>query len=237
MSDIIFQFDDFSGPFDLLLDVIKRKELDIHDLPMSVITNDFIERTKLMPVLNTEESADFTAMASLLLKIKTEMLLPNQTSDPRANLVKELEEYERYKENLNKIAELQEIEQKFFKRTKRDVFKKNRKGSLSDVLDSYSSILKKKQLLERSSRLNELTKRLSDSKHTITDKMEYLKSIECPIPVYDMFERLTDIEETVVTFSALLELIKVQYFEVQIIEDKVYLVIKVIDLKEIENDE
>ncbi|WP_341285827.1 segregation and condensation protein A, partial [Priestia megaterium] len=163
MENFIIKFDEFEGPLDLLIELIKKRELDIYDLPMSVITKDFIGSIELMKENNIEVTAKFTAMASLLLKIKTQMLLPSSKEvDPRNILVKEIEEYEKYRSNLERIKELQFIEQKYFKRRKRDVAKKKKKGSILDVINSYNVIIRKKQLKERNMKLEELSKKLAE---------------------------------------------------------------------------
>ncbi|MEM4992349.1 segregation/condensation protein A [Priestia sp. SB1] len=229
MENFIIKFDEFEGPLDLLIELIKKRELDIYDLPMSVITKDFINSIELMKENNIEVTAKFTAMASLLLKIKTQMLLPSPKEvDPRNILVKEIEEYEKYKSNLERIKELQFIEQKYFKRRKRDVAKKKKKGSILDVINSYNVIIRKKQLKERNMKLEELSKKLAESKFTIDDQMQYLKDFSSDIDVEKLFEGINDLEEMVVTFSALLELVKVQYFRVEIINTQVLLIKKVL---------
>ena len=227
MENFIIKFDEFEGPLDLLIELIKKRELDIYDLPMSVITKDFINSIELMKESDIEVTAKFTAMASLLLKIKTQMLLPSSKEiDPRNILVKEIEEYEKYKSNLERIKELQFIEQKYFKRRKRDVAKKKKKGSILDVINSYNVIIRKKQLKERNLKLEELSKKLAESKFTIEDRMHYLKNLSSSIDVEKLFEEINDLEEMVVTFSALLELVKVQYFRVEIINTQVMLIRK-----------
>jgi len=227
MENFIIKFDEFEGPLDLLIELIKKRELDIYDLPMSVITKDFINSIELMKESDIEVTAKFTAMASLLLKIKTQMLLPSSKEiDPRNILVKEIEEYEKYKSNLERIKELQFIEQKYFKRRKRDVAKKKKKGSILDVINSYNVIIRKKQLKERNMKLEELSKKLAESKFTIEDRMHYLKNLSSSIDVEKLFEEINDLEEMVVTFSALLELVKVQYFRVEIINTQVMLIRK-----------
>ncbi|QJX80111.1 segregation and condensation protein A [Priestia megaterium] len=227
MENFIIKFDEFEGPLDLLIELIKKRELDIYDLPMSVITKDFINSIELMKENNIEVTAKFTAMASLLLKIKTQMLLPSSKEvDPRNILVKEIEEYEKYKSNLERIKELQFIEQKYFKRRKRDVAKKKKKGSILDVINSYNVIIRKKQLKERNMKLEELSKKLAESKFTIDDRMHYLKNLSGSIDVQKLFEDINDLEEMVVTFSALLELVKVQYFRVEVMNTQVMLIRK-----------
>lgn len=224
----IIKFDEFEGPMDLLIELIKKRELDVYDLPMSVITKDFINSIESMKNNDMEVTSAFTAMASLLLKIKTQMLLPSTKEDPRNVLVKEIEEYEKYKSNLDKIKELQFIEQKYFKRTKRDVVKKQKVGSILDVIQSFSVIMRKKRLNERNMRLEELSKKLAESKFTIDEKMDYLLNYpDSNIEVNELFESINDLEEMVVTFSALLEVVKEQHFKVEKQDEKIFLVKRV----------
>lgn len=224
MENFVIRFDEFEGPMDLLIELIKKRELDIYDLPMSVITKDFIKNIELMKEKDIEVTSNFTEMASLLLKIKTQMLLPSSKEDPRNQLVKEIEEYEKYKSNLEMLKELQFIEQKYFKRTKRDISKKKKVGSIIDVLQSYNLIMRKKQLKERNLKLDELSKKLSESKFTIDEQMHFLKNhSDSDINVLTLFEKIDDLEEMVVTFSALLELVKVQFFRIKIQDNNVIL--------------
>ncbi|MFA7059619.1 MAG: segregation/condensation protein A [Pedobacter sp.] len=97
--------DKFEGPLDLLLHLIKKNELDICDIPISVITQQYLDYIKLMKELNLEVAGDFLLMASTLLHIKSRMLLPKDEQeeveeeiDPRAELIQRLLEYQQYKE-------------------------------------------------------------------------------------------------------------------------------------------
>ncbi|MGF7534925.1 segregation/condensation protein A [Bacillus mexicanus] len=224
MDPIIIKFEEFEGPMDLLIDLIKKRELDIHNLPMSIITRDFINSIEQMKQKNIEITSVFTDMASLLLEIKTKMLLPSTKEDPRKALALEIEKYEKYKSDLEKMKDLQFIEQKYFKRTKRDVVKKPKKGSIADVLNSFNAIMKKKKLQERNMKLEELSKKLAESKFTIEQQMDFLKSYPSnKIDVSQLFDSLNELEEMVVTFSALLELVKIQFFKVESENEKVFL--------------
>jgi segregation and condensation protein A len=94
---------EFEGPLDLLLFFIKRDELDIHDIPIAKITKDFLEYLHLMATLDLEVAGDFILMAATLMQIKVKMLLPRvegaeEEEDPRAELVRRLIEYKRFKE-------------------------------------------------------------------------------------------------------------------------------------------
>ena len=95
---------DFEGPLDLLLFFIKRDELDIYNIPISKITKEFLKYLQYLKEMDLEIAGDFIVMASELMEIKAKMLLPppeGETAeefDPRANLVKRLLEYKRFKE-------------------------------------------------------------------------------------------------------------------------------------------
>ncbi|MEM6763726.1 MAG: segregation/condensation protein A [Bacteroidota bacterium] len=105
----------FEGPFDLLLFFIERDELDIHDIPIAKITNDFLEYIHSMQAMNIELAAEFILVASTLMRIKAKMLLPrpilNEEGveiDPREELVQRLLEYKRYKSVLAELSSMEE---------------------------------------------------------------------------------------------------------------------------------
>lgn len=105
---------EFEGPFDLLLFFIERDELDIYDIPISSITNDFLEYLRQMEELNIDTASEFILVASTLMRIKAKMLLPRKELDeegneidPRKELVERLLEYRRYKEVLEELRRLE----------------------------------------------------------------------------------------------------------------------------------
>jgi len=102
----------FEGPFDLLLFFIERDELDIYDIPIAKITNEFQEYLKRMEEMNLEIASDFIVVAAQLIKIKARMLIPRaeinekgEEIDPREELIQHLLEYKKYKEATKKMAE------------------------------------------------------------------------------------------------------------------------------------
>lgn len=104
----------FEGPLDLLLHLIKKNEVDIYDIPVSTITRQYLEYIRMMKELNLEVAGDFIVMASTLIQIKSRMLLPapdeepgaeDEEADPRAELVRRLLEYQRYKEAALTLSE------------------------------------------------------------------------------------------------------------------------------------
>jgi segregation and condensation protein A len=107
----------FEGPFDLLLFFIERDELDINDIPISKITNDFLEYIRRLETLNIEIASEFILVAATLMRIKSKMLLPRpqldeqgNEIDPREELVKHLLEYKKYKSVVDQFHKMEETE-------------------------------------------------------------------------------------------------------------------------------
>lgn len=105
----------FDGPFDLLLFFIERDELDIYDIPISKITNDFLDYIHQLDQLDIEVASEFIFVAATLMRIKSKMMLPRPSLDedgneidPRDELVQHLLEYKRYKEVVKELAELED---------------------------------------------------------------------------------------------------------------------------------
>ena len=105
----------FEGPLDLLLYLIKKQNLDVLDIPIAEITRQYMEYVDLMKELRLELAAEYLVMAAMLAEIKSRMLLPRPASeesdedDPRAELVRRLQEYERYKQAAESINELPQV--------------------------------------------------------------------------------------------------------------------------------
>ena len=109
----------FSGPLDLLLYLIRKDDIDILDLDISKITDQYLEYIELMDSLKFELAADYLVMAATLAEIKSRLMLPKESfedeeEDPRAALIKRLQEYKRYKIASEKIAILPRVDRDFF---------------------------------------------------------------------------------------------------------------------------
>jgi segregation and condensation protein A len=122
MSAYKVKLTDFEGPLDLLLFFIKRDELDIYDIPISKITQEFLDYLHLMVSLDLEVAGDFIVMAATLMQIKVRMLLPREIGpdgeeeDPRAELVRRLIEYKRYKEMSQEFSKMEDEQRKIYYR-------------------------------------------------------------------------------------------------------------------------
>jgi segregation and condensation protein A len=149
----------FEGPLDLLLFFIKRDEIDIHDIPIARITAEFLDYTRMIELLDLELAGEFIVMASTLMQIKAKMLLPKEETsddqpeeeDPRAELVRRLLEYKRYKEaaeHLSGMAQTQHYQyyRRYFEADMKtlpapeDEFKN---VTLFDLLAAFSKALQK----------------------------------------------------------------------------------------------
>lgn len=227
--DYIIRTDNFEGPFELLLELIKKREMKIHDLHISQITNDFIANLKEMQSQNIEISSDFMVMASMLLEIKSRMLLPleKEKGDPREELVQQLMDYQEYKGSIEKLHVLKQMEQMLFKRQRIEKIKIKKMGNIKDIIKSYQSIMEQK-FNQKHTPLDDLTIALANFKYTLEDRMESLKSelAHNRINVGLFFEGMREKEEIVVTFGALLELVKIQFIDIQIENDNQIYIVK-----------
>ncbi len=208
----------FEGPLDLLLFFIKRDELNIYDIPISRITKEFMEYLNLMKMLDLEVAGDFILMATTLMQIKVRMLLPREVNekgeeiDPRADLIKALLEYKRYKEMSEEFLIMEANQRRVFNRgnfeadykeapPEYDVLLKN--ISIYDLLKAF-----KKVLVEKPKPVVHEIKKIPV---TIEQQIDFILSLfegreEVPflMIVQDMEEKI----KIIITFIALLELVK-----------------------------
>ncbi len=117
------KLDIFAGPLDLLLFLIKRDKIDIYDIPISEITEQYLEYLELMKLLDLEIAGEFLVMAATLMHIKSKMLLPQEETpdeeeeeDPREELVRRLLEYKKYKEAASELEKMREEHKNVFLR-------------------------------------------------------------------------------------------------------------------------
>ena len=203
----------FEGPLDLLLYLIKRQNLDVLNIPIAQITHQYMKYIEVMRELQLELAAEYLVMAAMLAEIKSRMLLPRPVSqadeeeDPRAELVRRLQEYERYKQAAEDIDELPRMERDVFQASaemcERKVVRIQPNVELKDLLASLQDVLARAEMFAHHHVQRE---RLS-----VRQRMSDILSGLTPDSFVD-FSRLFKPEEgrlgVVVTFIALLELIR-----------------------------
>jgi segregation and condensation protein A len=214
------KLDVFEGPLDLLLYLIRKNEVDIYDIPIAEITQQYLDMLKVMRILNLEIAGEFLVMAATLTHIKSKMLLPTSTDgedeeegeDPRKELVDRLLEYERYKEAARSL-ESQDI-------LERDVFtrKAGEDAEEEDELDLnlFELIEAFQQVLKRSSRdlAHEITLERISIEEKITEILDTLGSAGGEVEFTHLFEGRPTKEVVIFTFLALLELMKLRMVRV-----------------------
>lgn len=215
----IFLDESFEGPLDLLLYLIKRQNLDILDIPVADITLQYMEYIGLMKDMRWELAAEYLLMAAMLAEIKSRMLLPRPKSDeedegdPRAELVRRLQEYERYKKAAEDID--------YLPRLQRDIHVAEVKGpdlkivrnppevDLKEVLSAFKDIMKRAQLHEHH--------HISMEPLSVRERMSLVLE-KLNADTFTDFGELFTIEEgksgVVVSLLAILELIKQSMIEI-----------------------
>lgn len=154
----------YEGPMDLLLDLIKKNEVDIYDIPIHLITEQFLDYLNLSKTLNMEITSDFILMAATLIEIKSKMLLPknlleddeeDESEDPRKELVQKILEYEKFREVSNILKNSHEFENKSIYKLQEDFstiddvdFIKNL--TIDKLAIAFSNIIKKMDIEDRS---------------------------------------------------------------------------------------
>ena len=224
------QLKNFEGPLDLLLFFIKRDELDIYDIPISYITNQFLEYISLMEELDLDVASEFILMASMLMSIKAKMMLPQAESDeeldehdPRYELVQRLLEYKRYKEMAGKMETFAEEAQKkhFRGNPEADQVEKQASGealknvTMFDLMSAFKKVLTdiKKQ---------EAVHTVEKVQHTVEEQTEYVLDLlqnRGRTAFRAMCIELQSRTKIVVTFLAILEMLKERQINLYIEND------------------
>lgn len=206
--------DAFEGPLDLLLYLIKRQNLDILDIPIAQITEQYMEYVELMKDLRLELAAEYLVMAAMLAEIKSRMLLPRPTehedeTDPRAELVRRLQEYERFKKAAVDLDALPRLERDVFV-TQTEVPPGHVRRlppavELREVLLALRDVLARADLYT-SHRIEKESLSLRERMAAVLDRMR--REGGGFVPFAHLFELSEGRAGVVVTFLALLELIK-----------------------------
>ena len=208
----------FEGPLDLLLYLIKKDEVDIYDIPIGLITDQYMEYLKLMKVLDLNIAGDFIVMSATLMLIKSRMLLPveerkdqeeEDEEDPRWDLVRQLVEYKKFKDAADHLEDMELHMENVFARESEHV----ELGAAPDV------DLKDASIFDLISAMNEALGRVQEEslqeifaeEYTVGQKVSFivenLKAVK-RMCVSDMFGGMHSRQEIVCTFLAVLELIK-----------------------------
>ena len=213
--------DVFEGPMDLLVHLIKKNELDIYDIPIALITEQYLQYVEWMQAINVEFAGDFIVMASTLAQIKSRMLLPvhdgdeEEEEDPRLEITRPLLEYLQMKSVADQLVERNLLGEKtFIRNPSRDDFLTNPddefiKIGLFELIDAFQKILDR---IPDDHRVEMTTDEISvkDKISQIIDILETKGSIT----FLELFSDNPDRRKVIVTFLAILEMVKLTLIRV-----------------------
>ncbi len=211
-DDLNILLGEFEGPLDLLLHLIRQEQVSIYDIPIARITDEYLRYLRVMQEMDIAVAGDFLVMAATLIELKTKMLLPRdplavaeEEEDPRADLVNQLLEYQKYKAAAQMLWSRATVEQAVFKRAEIETDKNNPEVAVGvfDLLKVFQEILtrhKEEVLLE-----------IQREEISMAEMLERLRNMvmsagELNLRVF--FERARSRRELVLAFLSVLELVR-----------------------------
>ncbi|VAW18573.1 Segregation and condensation protein A [hydrothermal vent metagenome] len=234
------KLDLFEGPLDLLLYLIRKNDIDIKNIPISEITEQYMEYVKTMEKLDLELVGDFLVMAATLMQIKSRMLLPEdpeeieEAPDPRDELAQRLIEYERFKEAAGDLKEKAMMRSDLFNRmvdesTTKQIIDEAKEiyfeANLFDLINALSDAIKNSP--------EDVVHQIITEKFTVEQKIHdilHLLLDKETVMLGSLFEKARSKVEMIVTFLAILELIRLK--EIKAVQKKIFSEIEVMRNKD-----
>lgn len=217
----------FEGPFDLLLFFIERDELDIYNIPITKITNDFLDYIHSQESLNIELSSEFILFISTLMRIKAKMLLPRKELDaqgneidPRQELIDKILEYKKYKEAAAQMAEMEAIRMLMVKRGNihkemSSIGEEAGEGTEIQAITLFKLMKSFEKVMQRlHDRNNKPVHTVVQYRFTMERSREYIREIaekEKTLPFEKIFEVCENRVHAIFFFLSLLELVQMKY--------------------------
>ncbi len=233
--ELNIKLDSFEGPMDLLYSLIIKNKIDIYDIPVAIITDQYLQYVDAMERANMDNISEFIVMAATLIEIKSKMLLPKETDenneeiDPRDELVKRLIEYKKFKALANDFNDKQKKSGfSYYKKEDRDIISKVRKDvpkEISDILkgadmemlfSAFREVLRRQEV--KTDKIRSGFNSVKREEFTIDGKIEHIKNMLILYGRINFFEIFSDNSgknEIVVTFLAMLELIKTKVIVIE----------------------
>lgn len=209
----------FEGPLDLLIYLVKKDHLNIYDIPIAKVTEQYLQYINLMQLLDLNIAGEFLVMAATLMQIKSKMLLPVEEGqieegedDPRAELVKRLLEYEKFKQIAETLRQKETDQREVFKRPKVEAGKEKFtekevyfEASIFDLINAFSQALKDipKEVFY------EVIKDEFTVEQKIHQILHHLLEVES-VKLSELFDKAKNKIEVIVTFLSILELVRMK---------------------------
>jgi segregation and condensation protein A len=209
----------YEGPLDLLLDLIKKQEMSIHDIQISKITAQYLDYLHKLEELDVDVSSEFIYMAATLIYIKSKMLLPpdplagaEEQEDPRADLVQRLVEHEKFKNAAQLLYQKQQIEENVWSKPDKSLY--HGEGTEGELVVSLVDLVKVfQQVLERRKEVSRIE--LQHEEFTVAQmiaqiRAQILASDTNTVSLVQFFEACPSRHAMIVAFLAVLEMVKLQ---------------------------
>lgn len=222
MEEHQFQLEIFEGPLDLLLYLIRKNEVDVYNIPIQKITEQYLKYLELMKILDLDIAGEFIAMAATLMHIKSRLLLPpeereeeEEEEDPRWDLVRQLLEYKQFKKAADVFHNLELVQERSFTRGKVPVEQVPSSElplediDLFELLDAFSQVLNEAEK-RRPPEFEPDNFTLEDGRSRVLERINH----RSPILFHLLFEKGEPRTRIVVVFLALLELIRQKIVQV-----------------------
>ncbi|MBI3664739.1 MAG: segregation/condensation protein A [Acidobacteria bacterium] len=217
-SPLHVRLQQYEGPLDLLLDLIRRQQIDIYDIPIAQITAQYLDYMRQAEALNIDLGGEFVLLAATLIQIKSRMLLPAEPvlpgetlEDPRAELVERLLEHEKFKNAAQMLHQKQMIEENVWSHPQIGVFLEDG-GEPGLAVTLFDLVRTFEQILDRAK--NRPQYKVAGEAITVAQQIRYLKNIllsqDGPVVLQELFERQEGRGPLVALFLAVLELVRMQ---------------------------
>ena len=217
-SDFTIQIERYEGPLDLLLDLIRKHKLDIFDIPIAEITDQYLDHIRRADELNVDLGGEFVFMAATLIQIKSKMLLPRdptipeqEQEDPREELVQRLIEYEKFKQASQMLLQKRVIEENTWSNPQLEAFLDEDEDpglavSVFDLVQTFQDVLERAKNRPRFD--------VPEDDVSVENRITYLKNMLLSegraIQLRDVFERQQSRRALISTFLAVLEMVRMQ---------------------------
>ena len=226
--DYSTKLDNFEGPLDLLLHLIKEAKIEIREIFVSQVTEQFLAYIEGLKTLDVDKASEYLSMAATLLEIKSKSILPKiemfdeDFVDPEEMLYRKIEEYKLFKEASEKLKETENVA-RFYKEPDKSVGNVKivyNDFNLDGLISAFSKLLMRVDVKKRQENtLKEIPKEV----FTVKDKVDTIRSVlldRKEVSFFELFSKYYTRNEVITTFQAMLELLKLQY--ITVVQDETF---------------
>lgn len=216
-SPMDVRIEQYQGPLDLLLDLIRKQKLNIYDIPIAQITNQYLDYVRQAEKLNIDLGGEFVFMAATLIHIKSKMLLPvdptlpeDEQEDPRIDLVRQLLEHEKYMQAAQMLQQKRIVEESVWSNPPLEAFTDDEEPGLAvsifDLVKTFEKVLERAK--------NRPTYEVEGEEVSVASRIEFLKNLllghDGTVTLQEIFERQPGRRALIATFLAVLEMVRMQ---------------------------